>query len=86
MSEIITIPVTTQVPKETKEAIDAVKKILVVLMVEKTGLAGLAAVVPDCIQAIEGYAEMSAEIKSQYLDEALGYMVKELSEPFLGKR
>lgn len=72
-----TVEYTMSVPKETKEIIDAVSGLLQ-NFVDGHGLQGAASHLPAIMAAIDGFAGVGDELKSQYKDEAAGYLVHKL--------
>lgn len=72
-----TVAVTMQVPKELKEVVDLLNAVLE-NVVAKKGVTEYGNVLDELLAAVEGIGGVSEEIKSQYRDEAAGYMVHKL--------
>lgn len=74
MDTVETVAYTMQVPKESKEVVDAQTKIL-----EHFANGGsVEDAVPylgDVMKAVDGYEKIPVELKSRYNDEAAGYLV-----------
>ncbi len=69
-----TVEVTMKVPKELKEIIDA-ETMLIKHFVNGGDLAGATAMLPAILAAVDGWQKVGAEVKSQYQDEAAGYLI-----------
>lgn len=74
-----TVPVTLDVPKETKEVIDFLAAIAD-HFIQKKPVSEIAAILPQGIVAFDGYEKIGAEVKSQYKDEAAAYLVREVTK------
>lgn len=72
-----TVAVTMQVPKELKEVVDLLNAVLENVMAKK-GITEYSNILDELLQAVEGIGGIGEEIKSQYRDEAAGYMVHKL--------
>jgi len=75
VTEIVTIPVTLEIPKETKEVIDALDVILEAAMSGR-GATAFVTTFDELMKAADGAAQIKGEMKSQYRDEAAGYLVR----------
>ena len=71
---IETVSYTMEVPKESKELIDAECGIIE-HFIGGGSLEGAAAFLPAVMKAVEGIKKIPAELKSRYNDEAAGYLV-----------
>jgi hypothetical protein len=71
---VVTIPHTIQVPKESKEVIDAVAAIVAHFKAGKP-IAEAAALLPAVMVAVGDYDKIPEELKSEYKDEVAGYTV-----------
>jgi len=64
---------TMNVPKESKEIVDAV--VAIIVGVKSSGLMGATAALPLLIPAVDGYEKLGDEMKSDGADEIAGYLV-----------
>jgi len=69
-----TVDYTMKVPKETKEIVDA-ECALLKHFINGGSLEGAVALLPMMMTAVNGYEKVPAELKSQYNDEAAGYLI-----------
>lgn len=77
--EVVTVPSSLNVPKESKEVLDSALGI--VEHFKKGGdLAGAALLLPSVLQAVEGHEKIPAEVKSQYKTDLLGYGAKKIGD------
>ena len=81
MSEVQTVPVTLNVPQESKEVVDAMGALFD--GIRNGGLAGATTALDDLVGAVEGYDKIPAEIMSEYSDDLAAYFVKEVAERLL---
>lgn len=65
------------IPKESKEIVDAIV-MLVKHFKEKRSIAELSQVFPQIALAFEGFQKVDAELKSEYRDELVGYLIHAL--------
>lgn len=73
-----------EVPKESKEIIDALEKIGQ-HFIDKKSIAEIAALLPAMMTAFDGYEKVKEEVSGSYRDELLGYMMHKLGGLFLNK-
>lgn len=73
--EIVTVPSPLDVPKESKEVVDAAFAIVEHF---KNGgdLAGATLLLPNVLQAVEGHEKIGAEVKSKYKADLAAHLVK----------
>lgn len=71
---VVTIPYTMNVPKECKEIVDAEAGIIKHFRMGGD-LAGAAAFLPAIMAAVQDYDKVPEELRSNYKDEAAGYLV-----------
>ena len=75
--QVVTVPATLDVPKESKEVLDSALGL--VEHFRKGGdLAGAALLLPSVLQAVEGHEKIGAEIKSAYKADLLAYAAKKV--------
>lgn len=74
---VTTINYTMQVPKELKEVVDLLDAILENIMAKKS-VAEYGNILDELMAAVEGIGGVSEEIKSEFRDEAAGYLVHKL--------
>lgn len=79
-----TVKVELECPKDLKEMIDLVAA-LTEHFVEKKPMTSLIELTDEVKAAVDGWSNISAEMKSQYLDEAVGYLVHRLMSAFQAK-
>lgn len=72
-----TIDYTMKVPKELKEVVDLLDGIVEKVMA-KAEIAGYMELIDELSAALDGITGVKDEIKSQYRDEAAGYLVHKL--------
>lgn len=72
-----TVPVTNQVPKESKEIVDLAHNILVHLL-SGGKVVELTKLVPDALIAADGSMLVSEELGSEYNDELAGHAVQKI--------
>jgi len=72
-----TVDYTMKVPKEMKEIIDLMDSILEKVM-SKAPMAEYSTLIGEAMLAADGVTGVIEEAKSQYRDEAAGYMVHKL--------
>ena len=73
---VVTVPVTMQVPKESKEVVDAF--VALYEGVKKGGAAGAMEALDDLVVAAEGWEKLADEVRSHHADELAGYLVQQL--------
>lgn len=66
-----------KVPKELKEVVDLLDGVLGHVMAKK-GLAEYSELLDELMAAVDGVAGVADEVKSEYRDEAAGYLVHKL--------
>ena len=74
---IQTVAVTTLVPKESKEMVDALVS-LVAHFKYGGDLAGATLLLPGLLSAVEGVGKIAEEVKSEQNDELVGYTVQKV--------
>jgi len=74
-----TIPVTKNIPKDSKEFVDFITAIAR-HFIQKKSWGELMATLPMAISAVDGWENVVASVKGQYLGETVGYMVGEMVE------
>jgi len=72
-----TVKYCMEVPKESKEMVDAVAAIMAHFVSGKS-IAEAALLLPTVMDAVNGYDKVPGEMKSQYNDEAAGYLVHKM--------
>lgn len=72
-----TVKYEMEVPKELKDVVDLVDGILEKVMA-KAPMAEYATLLGDLMKAVDGVEGIAEEMKSQYRDEAAGYLVHKL--------
>lgn len=72
-----TITVNMQVPKEAKDIIDAVDALLEKIMA-KASFSEYPELIDEVYAAVDGVSGVAAEMKSEYRDEAAGYLVQKI--------
>lgn len=77
MNEVKTISVQMDVPKESKEVVDLVDKIIEKAMA-KAQFEEYQTLLGDLMVAVEGVLNIENEVKSEYRDELAGYISKVL--------
>ncbi len=78
MNEVVTVPSTLEVPKESKEVVDSAFGIIEHF---KNGgdLAGAALLLPSVLQAVEGHEKIGDEVKSKYKGDLIAYTAKKVT-------
>lgn len=79
--EIETVAHTIQVPKESKEVVDALAKVYE-LAKAKTDLMGYSAAIGDLTKAVEGIDKVDDEVKSKYKGGLAAYFVEKVMNFF----
>ena len=72
-----TVNYTMEVPKESKELMDALSAIIGHFKSGKS-VTEAAALLPDVLQAVDGIDKLDDEAKTEHLDEAVGYGVHKI--------
>lgn len=72
-----TVDYTMKVPKEMKEVVDLLDGLLEKIM-SKAGASSYMSLLDELMAAIDGVGGIAEEAKSQYRDEAAGYLVHKL--------
>lgn len=72
-----TVDYTIKVPKELKDIIDLLDGILV-KVVNKEQASTFVELIDELLAAVDGVQNVAAEAKSEYRDEAAGYLVHKL--------
>lgn len=75
------VPVTMEVPKESKEVVDAVVKIADHIL-QKKPLAEIADLIPPALKAVDGFDQVDDEFKTNSRDELVGYFVQQVMALF----
>lgn len=78
-----TVDVIIQVPKETKEAGDAMFGIIADVKAKKTIAEIVAGNLPKLISAVEGFDQMDDEFKSAHRSALVAYLVKGIMDALL---
>lgn len=82
MSEVVSVEL--KVGKELKEVIDLLASVAHVFLKDGKDsaslIAKLVALVPEVIKAVDGYDQLSAEVKDKSIYSSAGYLVSKLSE------
>jgi len=74
---IQTVNYSMEVPKESKELIDALEGIIAHFVAGKS-VTEAAALLPAVMAAVDGLGKLAEESKSEHLDEAVGYGVHKI--------
>ena len=77
MSEVVTVEVKLNVPKEAKDVVDLVDAVLEKALA-KADLASYAGLIGGLMTAVDGAQSVPAELASQYRDDLAGYLVQKL--------
>lgn len=72
-----TVPYTMEIPKEIKEVIDFVDQLLAKI-IAKDSLTSYTELLTAAYTAFEGITDVGEEVKSEYRDEAAGYLVHKI--------
>lgn len=74
----VKIPVQLNVPKESKEVIDALTALVADLKAKKSLVEISTDMLPKLLIAVEGYDQLGAELKSDGRDDLAGYAVTQI--------
>ena len=77
---ITTIPVTLDVPKESKEIVDFMADIIVDIKAKKSVTEIATENFMPLFDAVKGFEDLDDEAKSQYRDDLAGYLVQRFME------
>lgn len=83
MSEVETVSYDLKVPKESKDVVDAVVGIIEDIKAGKGALSSAQENFDKLVAAVNGFAQIPAEAKSEYKDELIGYFTHKLTEALL---
>lgn len=72
------VSVTMEVPKESKEVIDALTGLLADIKAKKNLQEVIGGALPRVIAAVDGFGQLGEEVKSDGKDELAGYAVREI--------
>lgn len=73
MSEVVTVPVTLNVPKETKEVIDLLGAIAD-NVIAKTPVSEWVNIIDEAMAGLQGVDQVPAEVKSQHKGAIVAYL------------
>jgi len=82
MDTVTTVPVTMNVPKESKEVIDLLKAIAQNAKEGKKALE-YADLIDELAVALNGVDKIPAELKSEHKEDVVAYLVKEVGGVFI---
>lgn len=74
-----TVPVQLNVPKESKEVVDALKALVAEIKAKKPIGEIVASALPKVITAVDGFDQVDDEIKSENKSDLIAYLSKEIS-------
>lgn len=77
---VVTVPVTLNVPKETKEVIDLLAALVDEVKKSGKNLAGYAGLIDELYAAIDGVDKLSEEFKSEHKGASIAYLAKTVGE------
>ena len=81
---IVTVPHTIDVPKESKEVVDFLAAVVEDIKAGKSAQEIAGENLPGLLAAFEGYAQLPEEVKGEYMSEVLAYLVDKMGDA-LGK-
>lgn len=76
-----TVPVTKDIPKDFKEAVDVIAQIADHFL-QKKPWEELMAALPNVVKAVDGWENVVGSVKGKHMGESAGYLVGELTELF----
>ena len=74
------VSVTMEVPKESKEIVDALAHIVTEIKMKKSVAEMVGSSLAKLIAAVEGFDQLGEEIKSDGQDEIAGYLVQQVMQ------
>lgn len=75
MSEVVTVPVTLNVPKETKEVVDLLAAIADNVIAKKP-VAEWVNIIDETMAALQGVDQVPAEVKSEHKGAIVAYLAQ----------
>ena len=77
---VVTVPVTLDVPKESKEIVDFMADIVEDIKAKKSVTEIATENFMPLFDAVKGFEDLDDEAKSQYRDDLAGYLVQRMME------
>lgn len=81
MSEVVTVPVTLNVPKETKEVIDFLAA-AADLVIAKAPIADYMTLVDELYKGLDGVDKLKVEVKSEHKGALIAYLAQTVGSKF----
>lgn len=79
MDTVVTVPVTLNVPKETKEVIDLLAAIAENVIAKKP-VAEWVNIIDEAMAALTGVDQVAAEVKSEHKGALIAYLVEQVGK------